>query len=535
MTVQELQFSTGPLFRSFRSARRWLWLQTGIRTLGLSLCIASAVAFAAAALTLFQAPVPLVTWLWLACAAVPLTGLVAAILLRPSESRAVRAVDVRLGLHQQLGTAHELLAHGAETRLVPWQLARASDLATNLPLGSAFPLLPRRELAISAALSTAAAVLLALASLGVVIPNPLEGLRIPGMTPSAAVAPERPLFGNSGQTDGSRSRSPSLESTRQILNQIQRQAQRGALSQGAATSALQQANAELSRAVQESRLRQEALDSLANQLRGTAAGAEIAQSLRRGDYEKATQQIRELGRQADQLSATARQQLGQALSNAASQSQGLEQLARSESRAAQSLQGRDPGDTVSSMDRLAQAVEDAGRQVIPQSELAETWQQLDQLDRQLSGGPRNGQSSVAPPPAQSSEGTGERSSSASQGPISGEQQSGGGQSQGAFGQSAGELPGGGQPGNVRGGNPLGDPNSQASPDGTPMELPARVGGRFSDQPDSSHTAPSVMREGDGVSTSSAEQPADGAAGAPAENVFVPGDRRSVVRDYFSNK
>ena len=429
MAVRELQFSVTPLRRSFGSARRWLWLQRSLRTLTLSLCVGAAFALVASLLTLFSAPDAVVSWLWLAAALTPVAGLFSALMLRPSELEAVRAVDHRLDLHQQLGTAYELLGKDSPSALAPWQLALASDVAGSLALSRAFPLAPKRELLMALLLSAATAGALLAVSLGVTLSNPFEALKIPGITKETLSSPDRQLFGNGAETKDSRQKSAAMESTRQMLNQIQRQAQRGTLSEAAAANALSQANNELNRAAQESLVRQEALDRLAAQLRGTAAGNEIAQTLRQGDYQKASEQIRELGRQTDQLSQAAKDHLSQALSSSAAQSQALQQLARAENRAAQALQKPQSGETVYSMDRLAQAVEEASRQIVSQSELSETWQQLDDLNKQLAGGDRgnSAEASRAPSAAQSSDGSGEKSSTTQQGgPPGGEQQSGDG-------------------------------------------------------------------------------------------------------------
>jgi hypothetical protein len=105
---------------------------------------------------------------------------------------------------------------------------------------------------------------------------------------------------------------------------------------------------------------------------------------------------------------------------------------------------------------------------------------------------------------------------------------------GLLGENGAQLPSGsGQPGNVPGGSPLGDPNTPQGVNGNPLELNGQVAGQFSKEPDSGSQAPSVMREGDATSSGTGKQ-GEGAASAPAENVFVPGDRRSIVRDYFSN-
>jgi len=501
--------------------------------------VAAAFALAASLFMLFRASDALVYWCWTASALVPVAGLLSALLLRPSELEAVRVADRRLDLHQQLGTAHELLRKNLESTLAPWQLALASDLAGNLPLARAFPLLPKREVLVALVLSAATGGVLFAVSLGVSFSNPLQNLSIPGITKEPGAPTERPLFGDSRGDENSGPRSAALESTRQMLSQIQRQAQRGTLSGAAAANALSQASNELNRAAQESLIRQEALDKLATELRGTAAGNEIAQTLRQGDYERASEQIRELGRQTDQLSQSAKEHLSQALGNAASQTQDLQQLSRAENRASQSLQKPHSGETTSSMDRLAQAVEEAGRQVVPQSELAETWQQMDDLNRQLAGGDgsQNGDASEAPRAAGSPNGAGEKSSSLQPGSPSGGQQSDGDGASGAPGERGGQLRlAGGAAGNTPRAPLLGDPNAPQGTNGASLEIQGGVSDQFSNELDTGSQPPSVMREGDANSTASGTGgQGEGAVSVPAENVFVPGDRRSIVRDYFSDK
>ncbi len=539
MAVQELDLSIRPLVRSFHSARRRLWLQRGLRALAQSLCAAALFALIAAILTLFQAPQPVLSWLWAAAALTPVSGVIAAFFTRPSEAEAIRMADLHLGLHQQLGTAHELLTRGSEGSLVPWQLARASEVASDVELSRAFAVLPRREVALAGLLVAATAGTLVLVSIGVVLTNPFRDVKIPGVTKPASVASEPPLFGKPSQANSAVRRSPALDSTRQLLNQVQRQAQRGNLSQAAAASALQQASAELNKAAQESLARQEALDNLASQLRGSAAGNDVSQSLRQGDYQQAAQQIRDLGSQSDQFSSAAKQQLSQALSNAAAQSQATQQLSRPENRASQALQRQgDSQQSSYSMDRLAQAVEDTGNQVISQSELAQTWQQLDDLNRQLANSNQNnnGQSSVAPPSAQAPNSAAEKPGAPQQSASPGGAQQPSDQSADGLGQGGGQPPtgGGSGAGNTPGGPPLGNPNPPLGADGKPLDLQGQISDKFSNQPDGSGQPPSVMRQGDASTPGGQAQTADGSASVPAENVFVPSDRQSIVRDYFSS-
>jgi hypothetical protein len=532
MAAQELAFNVRPLRRSLQAARRWLWLQKGLRAVARSVCASLGLIAIAALLALFGAPETVRGWFWLAAACFPLAGIGAAILSRPSESQAARLVDVQLDLRQQLGTAQELLSTGEGGILAHWQIARASEVAGDLPMSRAFPLLPRRETLGILLMAATAAGLMALASLGVTIPNPLASLHLPGVPAPAPRVSNGPLF--TDQPGGTvKTRSPALDTTRQMLDEIQKQAQRGALSRQAAANAIQQANAELNRAAQESSTQQQALDNLSANLHSTAAGSDVAQSLRQGDYQQAAQQLQDLGQQADQLSPAARQQLAQALNDSAAQSQANQQLARAENRAAQAMQNPDSGSTNRSMDQLGRAVEDAGSQVIPQNELADTWQQLSNLNNQLAAqGQSAAQAPSSPQAAQGPDGTGQRSTQLQQGLGSGNGQSADSSQSSATGDGLGQMSNaGGQPGNTRGGPPLGDANPRLGPDGKPLDVSGKVAGGFTGQPDAGSTPPSVMRQGDVNSTGSDQS--SGAASTPAENVLVPNDLRSVVRDYFS--
>lgn len=97
------------------------------------------------------------------------------------------------------------------------------------------------------------------------------------------------------------------------------------------------------------------------------------------------------------------------------------------------------------------------------------------------------------------------------------------------------MPGNGmQPGNAEGRPPLGDQNQRLDADGSPLDVEGQIGDRFPGEPGSDAQSPSVMREGKGSSISSGENGgADGPISVPAEKVLVPGDRRSIIRDYFN--
>lgn len=531
MAVQTVELDVQPLHRSFQMARRRLWWQRGIQTVARSICVALGTALLASLLAGWQAPEGLRGGLWTAAALAPLAGLLAALLTRPSFSEAARIVDLRLDLQQQLGTAEELLSRGVRGELASLQVAKASDLARELSTARAFPLVPKREASLALLLAVLTTCLLVALSMGYTLPNPLSAIRLPSFSREETSPAEQDLFGSLRERDAAQRRSPAMEPFRQMLDELQRQSQRGSISASAATAALAQANAELNRVAADSRIRQEALEKLANELRGTSAGREAAESLRQGDYDRAAEQLRELGRQSDRLSPTAKQELSEALNRAAARSQSAQQLSRSESAAAEALREGDYSSVVESMDRLARSVEETADQMVSQSELAEAWQRMEEMGKQFGRSPSQGANArppLSPPVAQAPQGAAERRGNLQQG-------SGPGQAQAQAGMEGSQASKGpGQPGNMRGGPPLGEEKERLGPDGTPLEVEGRVGDRFPGEPGSDSQNPSVLREGKANSLSSpGAQGAEGPISVPDERVIVPGDRRPIVRDYFT--
>lgn len=537
MAAQAQEVRLQPLVRTFDRARRWLWLQRVLLSLARSAVVALSFCFLAALLSLWQAPGRVVESLWTSAAIAPVAGLVLGLVLRPSTPKAARLVDLRLDLAQQLGTAHELLTRGRDGTLVRLQLDRAADLAGRVRVSSAFPLFPRGEAVALLVLAAGTGLLTFLVSLGVVLPNPFTAIHLPFLSKGEQPPAEQALFEKSDRTDNSKPRSPALDATRQMVSEIQRQADRGSLSSLASSSALAQASSELNRVADESRARREALDNLSKELRNTSAGLEAAQSLWQGNFDQAAHQLRDLGRDSSQLSPAARQQLAQALNNAAARSQAARDLSRAESRAAQAFERNDSSQVSQTMDRLARAVQDAAKQVVSQEELAEAWQQLDDLNKDLTspGSEANqGSNPVSPPTAQSGQGTEQGDSGVQPGANPGDQPGG---DSGALANSSDSnnlQPGSsGQPGNSPGSSAMGNPNQQVGPDGKALELEGQIGDRFSSNPET-ESKPSVMREGEANSVAPpGGSAAEGPVSVPAENVFVPGDRRSIVRDYFT--
>ena len=536
MAVRAMDGGNGSLRGAFRSAKRWYWGELATATLLRSLAVALAFALVALLLGGWQAPAVVASWFWVAAAVSPLAGLLAALILHPSVPQSIRVLDHRLGLRQQLGTAEELISRSNTGPLAAAQIARAETVARGVRMGSAFRLFPGREAATTLSLALVVGLVHLLSLLGITIPNPLSIGHLAGLGPQPAAAAQ-PL-GQWRQTDAARPRTAAMEPVRGMLDRLKRDAQQGSLSSGTAAGSLARANAELNKVAAASRAQQEALEGLANELRGTAAAREVAESMRQGDFAKAAERIRDVGRDSDQLSAAAKQELSQALSRASSQAQSSPNLAQAAAQASQTLQQRDYQAKVKSMEGLARSVEEAAGRMVPQSELAESWQQLEELSKQLGEpGSQLGQSprNLTPPQAQGPREAGESRSR-------GQQPSQAAGSPGAdTDMPLSNLPGGmaGQSqngaGSGQGDPPLGDENPTIGSDPTnSMEVEGRLGSVPPETSSPSDQAPTVLREGKGTSDGSGAREAPGGpASVPAENVYIPGERRATVRDYFS--
>jgi len=534
-----------PLHRGFQQARRLLWWQEALLIIARSLCASLAMALVGCLLAGWRVQDPIPRWFWSASGFTLVLGLAAALALRPSASRAARIVDLRLGLHQQLGTAEELLATGRQGGLASVQVASASELARELEIAKAFPMMPKREVTAAAILAIATTAAATLLALGVVLPNPLSAIHLPSLFGELSDRAGTDPFASAQDESHPRAASPAVDQVNQMLDQIQRQVQQGGLSATAASAALAQASTELNRVAVESRNRQEALDRLAAALQGTAAGKEAARSLQQGDYSQAAQEIRKMGEESDQLSPAAKQELADALRSAASESKDP-QLASSETNAADRFSQGGYSSVVDSTRDLAQAVQKAADQRVSQGDLAQTWQRLQQLNRQLGQGePQNGRSGIAPPVAQGPRGADQRKTGIPQAGRPAQAQQGGQGSEQGMGlgppqaggndNGSGAQRGSGAPGTSPGGPPLGEVNPGLGPDGNPLDVEGQMAGPFPGDSQDSAEPPSIVRQGTGAaSPSDVGGGTGGPLSVPAENVFVPGDRRPTVRDYFSN-
>ena len=172
-----------------------------------------------------------------------------------------------------------------------------------------------------------------LGSMGVTLPNPFSALSLPAFEKRVEARGNQEVLGIRQHREMAEIHVAGNGSRRAGARRAPRKAQAGSLSGSAASALLSHANAQLNRVANESSLHQQGLESLANELRRTAAGREAAESLRQGNYDRAAQQLQEIGRKSDQLSAAAKQELADALNRAAASSQQTPDLSRRESAA----------------------------------------------------------------------------------------------------------------------------------------------------------------------------------------------------------
>jgi hypothetical protein len=294
----------------------------------------------------------------LVAGAVATVMLCGVLLYRPSRAHAARLADRRLDLEERLATALEIVEGRLSSPMAPRQVEDALRAVQDRPLAA---VAPRDALRRPAA--RAAGLLLAFMA-AYLVGNSVEPEQGPvasvrrameelvQRTGMLAQSAQIPLVSRSDELDPFSAPPPPALLSPQNEEQLREQLAR-------------------------SRNQQAALSRLARALTGTAAAREIGEQLDRGNYSQAAQAVRNLGLQNDQLSRQAKSELAEALRQAAGDTRDVSpDLAREEDRAARALSGRDYRQAQQALDRLAQAMTDAGQQVVPQEELAQALQRL---------------------------------------------------------------------------------------------------------------------------------------------------------------
>jgi hypothetical protein len=485
--------------------------------------------------------------LFMLAAACLLVGTLGSLVRPPSRLRAARVADARWGLDDRLGTAVELLDRQSRTPLEQAQLGDAARSLRSIPGRWRWPRLTsaKREGVTVLVLTVLLMSVLWLEGQGESLIGGPGWLGAPGaaLGDQEAIAVGAP----SDQSAPGRAPSRTSDALRQ-LDQLDRARESGALSEAGVGQALDRLESDLRQRSGAARQQGESLDRLAQALGQVSAGESAAESLRQGDAEQAADQLRELGREADQLSPEAKSQLAEALRQAAADGRTERALADREQRAADALGSRDYPATSSALAALGDEVQQSSARGEDGQALADALQRLDQ-ERTARGengmADRGDQANSANSSARQTLGGQPGTSPAAAGGASGSQAgTGEGSNQpgpgagGMVGEAQTEPPGvaGGPSGARDGGDALGDAAPPLDVVGQPVEVPARpaspVGGLPTD-------APGADDEPVGGATVPANEagqpPAQVQSGGQIERVVVPGDQRSVVREYFARR
>jgi hypothetical protein len=523
------------LRRRLRRYQASLWLESTLQQAVRGLCVGLAFALGGALVLAVQSGAVDRGALLLLALGGLVVGLLLGLVRPPSLTRSARTADTRLGLEARLGTAAELLNQVASGRFVGPQLTDASRAAVRPGWPMPF-VLAWRELVL--------ALVLALAVLGVL---PFEGAGgalltgLPGQAvESAPSGPDRSQSPDAEALDSRVERQASgqagqASSSLRALDELRRARESGRLDSEQARRELERLESALGQQAAEARRQREPLDRLGRALGQVSAAEAAAESLQRGDFQQAAEQLNELARESDQLSKEARGQLAQSLRRAAAESAANPALAERERRAAEALAGRDYASTESALRALGEQVAQAGQETASQAELGDAMRQLDQ-ERATSGQPAAAAGERSAPFA--------GQTGAQGGP--GGSQPGDVQGRGQAGQGGGQL----EPGDPDGATPAARPGDEQSAESGPLgssaqrldvagkqvEVPARPGGAQDRGPETTRPGDQEQVVGDTQQTFESDRPASTVqAGGQAERSVVPGDQRQVVRDYFAQR
>lgn len=353
-----------------------------------------------------------------------IAGIALAILSKPSRGVTARMLDRTFGLHERLTTALDDLglgvpATGERAPVVYLQMADAANAIAVLRNDRRLrPVLPVREVVLIVLTALILTTLAFVRGLGGSLPSLAEA-RVPPFTPAI----ERPA-----EPQPSPAEAEAAAAAPPTVQEVQQRADRS------------------------SQARRD-LQTLAAALADQAITRPAAEQIARGDYNAAGDQLRQAANQAGDLSQNARGALSSDLQRASEamepETSGLQEATRD---AATGLQQGDEA-ARSEMRDLANAVENAGAQVVPQGELASQMRDAQQAQAQSGGADRapsaaggeaseaSSQSSPSGDPGSGVAADSSANSSAMQQRGDQGTQASGEQSQGQEGQ-----PGGGQPG-----------------------------------------------------------------------------------------
>jgi hypothetical protein len=317
-----------------------------------------------------------------------------------------------------------------------------------------------------------------------------------------------------------------------------------------------------------SRGAEKSLQRLAQALDGQGVTQGTADDIRKGDYAAAGDALADLGANNDQLSQDAQDSLAQNLDDAADDSSGSPGLQSAERNAATALRGGDYNRIKQALEDLGQAVKDAGKDVVPQQDLAKNFP-TQQPNAGSGNQGQQGQQGQQPQGDQSQQGD---RSQQGQTPAQGQQGDQSQQGQGQQGSGGQPDPGtnGSSPENGRSGTNSGgtsteggqngtNPGGQGADSGSDPSLPGEgskvegplgqgldaAGNPFeiagNDNPDPNGTRPGdpqqpgalTLDTNPGSAGSTTGPSSGGPVDAPGESAAPPVGRWGIIQRYFS--
>ncbi|MFN0071283.1 MAG: hypothetical protein ACKVVP_07310 [Chloroflexota bacterium] len=320
------------------------------------------------------------------------------------------------------------------------------------------------------------------------------------------------------------------------LDDLRRAREANGVSPEDAERRVAQAESEIQRQASQSQAQRQELNRLARGLAQTSAGRQAAESIQRGSFQQAGNQLTELGNEADQLSQEAKDQLSRELRAAAGETSQNRLLQERERRAAEALAGRDYAQQRRALRELGEEVARAGSFVVPQQDLAEGMSRIREERQDLEQSGASGQSDERQPLSASGQGSAQTPSGAptTQGQQTTQSASQAGGTAPGSGEGSGQAANGSAPGGDQAGENRLDSAPRLEVVGRRVEVPVKVGrGTISERPGTED--PVDTEEASATITStSLNQPQDPGTAA-AERNLVPSDRRQTVRDYFGGE
>src|SRR5262245_22394115 len=368
-TRRPLTFSTqdadaieAEVYSHLAPIKRRIWLQRALLLVVRAVVLVAGLVLAASLLNLIRLPVghELVE---LGAGVVSVWALLLIVRQRVTYAEAARVVDRRLDLGQTLGTAVELIHAGADGRLARLQLRRATDAVRRIESARAVPFrLPLRDLRMAAGLAVLALLFSYLATLNLTWPGGAPPPEQLASDPGLELIDEAPTSPSVYEGDPTGMYDPSLidSSLDSYLTNLEGQN----LSPEEMHQRIAEIQAQLAQRAEAANRQRDALNELADALSDSSATSDAAESIRRGDYQKAASQLTELGKQAGQLSQRAKTDLARRLNDAAQRvAQNNQDLANRMRKTAQALSQNDQGATEQSMSELGEGVNQAGEQL----------------------------------------------------------------------------------------------------------------------------------------------------------------------------